>query len=151
MPPDGNIDNDNKDIHLSERLAEAEALDPTAAAKSRRDTLNVSFGGGIRAPSPDSSLFSIEDFSNVRLGRYPDRRHGSTGPRRSLEASVPRPRTLKGKAKQFWAANKGLALVMIAQFFGSLMNVTTRMLEVEGNHGTLAAYEYEISMADILL
>lgn len=141
LPPDGPIDNDNKDIHIPVSLAETEALSPTAAAKSRQNTLNVSFGGGIRAPSPDPSLFSIEDFNNIQLGSYPDR-HESTGRSRDLESSTPHPRTLKGKAAHFWAANKGLALVMIAQFFGSLMNVTTRMLEIEGNHGTYARPEH---------
>ncbi|KAF2101083.1 hypothetical protein NA57DRAFT_24049, partial [Rhizodiscina lignyota] len=34
-----------------------------------------------------------------------------------------------------WVRNKGLALVLIAQVFGTLMNVTTRLLEVEGNNG----------------
>lgn len=35
----------------------------------------------------------------------------------------------------FWSRNKGLALVFMSQFFGTLMNVTTRILEKEGNEG----------------
>ncbi|KYG44728.1 hypothetical protein M433DRAFT_39635, partial [Acidomyces richmondensis BFW] len=35
----------------------------------------------------------------------------------------------------FWIRNKGLAFMLIAQIFGTLMNVTTRLLEVEGNNG----------------
>jgi hypothetical protein len=34
-----------------------------------------------------------------------------------------------------WIKNKGLFLVLIAQFFGASMNVTTRLLEMEGNDG----------------
>lgn len=140
LPPGRNLEHDDKDKDYAEQPAEV-ALSPAMAAKSDQDTLTVSFGGGIRAPSPDSSLFSIEDFNNVRLGRYPDRLHVSNGPGRDFGSPVPRVRTLKGKVAQFWAANKGLALVMISQFFGSLMNVTTRMLEVEGNHGMSARSE----------
>lgn len=42
-------------------------------------------------------------------------------------------------AQQGWRAffekNKGLAYVLLAQLFGTLMNVTTRVLEMEGNNG----------------
>ncbi|KAF3034246.1 hypothetical protein E8E12_005169 [Didymella heteroderae] len=34
-----------------------------------------------------------------------------------------------------WYKNKGLFLVLISQFFGTLMNITTRLLEIEGNDG----------------
>ncbi|OAG07641.1 uncharacterized protein CC84DRAFT_1068377, partial [Paraphaeosphaeria sporulosa] len=37
--------------------------------------------------------------------------------------------------KVFWVGNLGLILVLVAQLFGTLMNVTTRMLEIEGNDG----------------
>jgi hypothetical protein len=91
-------------------------------------SLNVS-RGAIRALSPDPSLLSVDD--TVRLGRsashVPGYRHASRSP-------AP-PRTLRGRLKQSWVRNKGLALVLIAQLFGTLMNVTTRMLEMEGNDG----------------
>ncbi|KAF2809276.1 uncharacterized protein BDZ99DRAFT_463134 [Mytilinidion resinicola] len=106
------------------------------AAKSEQGQLSVPFAGGIRAPSPDTlSNISIDDFNNIRIGRNPDylpvpgeRRHASRSP-------APPPRTLKEKAALFWTRNKGMALVMISQVFGTLMNVTTRLLEIEGNHG----------------
>jgi hypothetical protein len=92
------------------------------------DSLNVS-RGAIRAPSPDASPLSIND--DMRLGPHtfhvPDYTHASRSP-------AP-PRTLRGRLQTFWVKNKGLALVLIAQFFGTLMNVTTRILEIEGNHG----------------
>jgi drug/metabolite transporter (DMT)-like permease len=34
-----------------------------------------------------------------------------------------------------WIRNKGLAYMLLAQVFGVLMNVTTRLLEIEGNKG----------------
>ncbi|KAG8622886.1 hypothetical protein KVT40_001274 [Elsinoe batatas] len=45
------------------------------------------------------------------------------------------PSTWKAKIKAFWWKNLGLLYMIIAQFFGTAMNVTTRFLEVEGNHG----------------
>lgn len=40
-----------------------------------------------------------------------------------------------GRLHALWAHNKGLILVLVSQFFGVGMNVTTRILEIEGNHG----------------
>jgi hypothetical protein len=106
------------------------------AAKSVRNQLNVPFTGGIRAPSPDTlSNISIDDLNNIHIGRNPDYRE-MRGERRHASRSPTPPRTLKGKAALFWTRNKGMALVMISQIFGTLMNVTTRLLEIEGNHGT---------------
>ncbi|KAL8720244.1 MAG: hypothetical protein Q9225_002876 [Loekoesia sp. 1 TL-2023] len=36
------------------------------------------------------------------------------------------------KCSTLWTANKGLVLVLVAQLFGALMNVTTRLLETSG-------------------
>lgn len=97
------------------------------------DTLNI-HRGAIRVPSPDPSLISIDDSNNIRLGRNPDYvpiHHG----RGCASRSPTRSRTLRSRLKLFWITNKGLALVLISQLFGTLMNVTTRMLEMEGNDG----------------
>jgi hypothetical protein len=96
------------------------------------DTLRV-HRGAIRVPSPDPSLISIDDSSNVRLGRHLD--HASCYRGRQSSRSPAPPQTLKGRIRASWIANKGLALVLISQLFGTLMNVTTRMLEMEGNNG----------------
>lgn len=37
--------------------------------------------------------------------------------------------------QSFYQQNKGVIFVLTAQLFGVLMNVTTRLLEIEGNHG----------------
>lgn len=37
--------------------------------------------------------------------------------------------------RSFYQRNKGLVYVLVAQIFGVLMNVTTRLLEIEGNRG----------------
>lgn len=39
------------------------------------------------------------------------------------------------RINKFWSKNKGLTQVFVSQFFGTLMNVTTRVLEREGNEG----------------
>ncbi|MDI1487315.1 MAG: hypothetical protein OHK93_006584 [Ramalina farinacea] len=46
------------------------------------------------------------------------------------------PRPWKRKCMELWAKNKGLILVIISQFFGVMMNVTTRLLEMDGHHGS---------------
>ena len=43
--------------------------------------------------------------------------------------------TLKGRWTAFWHKNKGLVLVLLAQFCGGLMIVATRMLEVDATDG----------------
>jgi hypothetical protein len=103
-------------------------------AKSE-DGLNVTFSGGIRAPSPDPSIISIDDLNNVRLGRNPDYLPVPEGRRNASRSPAAQPRTFKGKIQAFWITNKGLALVLISQMFGTLMNVTTRLLETQGNNG----------------
>jgi len=47
---------------------------------------------------------------------------------------APPPLQTHGKppSGRFWQRNRGLWLVSLAQFFGALMNVTTRLLELEG-------------------
>jgi hypothetical protein len=96
------------------------------------DTLKVD-RGAIRVPSPDPSLISIDDSNNIRFGRNPD--YVPLNHERNASRSPAPPRTFKDRIQTSWRANKGLALVLIAQLFGTLMNVTTRMLEMEGNDG----------------
>ena len=90
--------------------------------------------GSIRVPSPDPSLLSIDDSNNIRYGRNPDYLPEPHGHRHASRSPAP-PRTAKGKLQALWYQNKGLFLVLISQFFGTLMNITTRLLEMEGNDG----------------
>jgi len=104
------------------------------SGETPEDTLRVN-RGAIRMPSPDPSAISIDDLHNIRLGQNSMHVpfHGESY---DLPSPVP-PGTLKGRIQASWKANKGLALVLISQVFGTLMNVTTRILETEGNHGTI--------------
>ena len=54
---------------------------------------------------------------------------------RSISTSPAPATTWKDRPTVFWARNKGLALVILAQLFGSVMSLTTRLLETEGAHG----------------
>jgi hypothetical protein len=96
-------------------------------------SLNVS-RGAIRAPSPDPSILSTDESNSIRLGHDPDYLPIQHGRRHASHSPAP-PRTFCGRLQLLWVTNKGLALVLIAQLFGTLMNVTTRVLEVEGNDG----------------
>lgn len=130
LPDPENYVDDVKYI-ANQQLNELEA--ETSGGNKLEESLNVA-RGAIRVPSPDPSLLSIDDSNNIQFGRnsnyYPDqsgRRHASRSP-----APL---RTAKGRVQAIWTKNKGLVLVLISQFFGALMNVTTRLLEMEGNNG----------------
>jgi hypothetical protein len=117
---------------LNER--ELEAGSSLKQGDKTDDTLSVHRGAIRRVPSPDPSLISLDDSNNIRFGQNPDfvplYHEGYT-------SRLPVPsRTIKGKIQASWTSNKGLALVLLAQLFGTLMNVTTRILEMEGNSGT---------------
>lgn len=96
----------------------------------------------LEAPSTNpirNSIDTCSDISTYSADNENERRTGrpfSSGadPRGTSRSPAP-PRTWRGKWETFWSKNKGLALVMLSQFFGALMNVTTRLLETDGSHG----------------
>ncbi|KAF2635127.1 hypothetical protein P280DRAFT_474043 [Massarina eburnea CBS 473.64] len=121
------------DHDTNDELTSEPHIIPAKSGGKPEDLLNVR--GPIRAPSPNPSVLSIDDFNDVRLGRNRDYLLVPNGDRGGSRSPTPQPRTFKGKIGLFWTTNKGLALVLISQLFGTLMNVTTRLLEVEGNDG----------------
>jgi drug/metabolite transporter (DMT)-like permease len=70
--------------------------------------------------------YSASPLQNGRLSPIPTLR----------VANMPGPNTYCGRAsaasRKFWQQNKHVMLVAISQFFGSLMNLTARLLELEG-------------------
>lgn len=48
---------------------------------------------------------------------------------------IPKPSVWKAKLHEFYIINYGAFLVLISQFFGAGMNVSTRLLETPGPHG----------------
>ena len=110
---------------------------PAKSSAKPEASLNVTFGGGIRAASPGPSLLSIDDSNNIRLGRDPYHVPAGSLGRHASRSPAPLPQTWRARFALFWTRNKGLAYVLFSQLFGTLMNVTTRTLEVEGNEGML--------------
>jgi hypothetical protein len=124
-------------------LSQSTALPAEVSSKlgsKSDDALNVTHGT-IRVPSPSLSILSTDDSNNIRFSRNPD-----FLPAQDTHHHAPgAPNTLKGRMQLSWIRNKGLFLVLIAQFFGALMNVTTRLLEMEGNDGeTVCNYRRSI-------
>lgn len=75
----------------------------------------------------NASIYSADnenERSRSRLLHPVGLRHHSTSP-------APSP-SFRAKCRSLWIANKGLVLVLVAQLFGALMNVTTRLLETSG-------------------
>jgi hypothetical protein len=143
--PDASEDHDKFTQHFSERELGTEP--PGKPDDKTEDTLRGN-RGAIRVPSPNPSLILIDDSNNIRLGRNPD-----YDPlyHESHVTFSPAPWTLKDRIRASWKSNKGLALVLISQLFGTLMNVTTRMLEMEGNGGRSTAEDALVSRVLTLL
>ena len=87
--------------------------------------------GRISGTFSDISTHSADNEIDQRTGRFTV---PSAGLRYSSLSPAPA-RTWKGKVDEFWIRNKGLALVVLAQFFGVLMNATTRLLETDKSQG----------------
>jgi hypothetical protein len=83
-----------------------------------------------RTLSPDAlSILSTDEYEQLQ-------------PSRSLTLSAPEdghpsepPIGWRARLAAAWIRNKGLSYMLLAQVFGVLMNVTTRLLEIEGNKG----------------
>ncbi|GKT49928.1 putative transporter [Colletotrichum spaethianum] len=75
-------------------------------------------------PDPDSlRRFSASPFQNGRVSPLP----GASHPPPTIQ-----PLKQTTKLEQFWLVNKGVVLVALSQLFGALMNLTARLLELEG-------------------
>ena len=81
----------------------------------------------------DISTYSADNEIERRTGRL----LAVSSSRRLLSRSpAPSPRTWKQAFRLFWARNRGLTLVMLSQLFGVMMNVTIRLLEMNGTSGS---------------
>ncbi|TDZ31170.1 putative membrane protein [Colletotrichum spinosum] len=75
---------------------------------------------------PDPEYFRRLSPSPLRNGR-PSPVGGS-----EYHLTMSRPPGEEDKLRQFWITNKGVVLVALSQLFGALMNLTARLLELEG-------------------
>ncbi|PGH19153.1 hypothetical protein AJ80_04233 [Polytolypa hystricis UAMH7299] len=129
----------------------SEHLSPPAKKKDARRALDSQGGGDAHSRSSIETMFSDptaqSDLHLVAESRYP------TSLRSPSPAASPSPssstiattntttpttpsRWLRlGNLGRIWVNNKGVAMVMIAQFFGASMNVMTQTLQLDGPHG----------------
>lgn len=88
----------------------------------------------LRVPSPDGFLELSVNQDDIALEQNEEAglplafAHQKT-------TSPPARGTLKSWLPAFFVNNKGPLFVALSQLFGALMNVTTRLLEMEGNNG----------------
>lgn len=84
----------------------------------------------LRPLSPDAtSLLSADEYEQLSLSRR------SSRTTQQLESRPVSLRGWRGRLTASWIRNKALALMLLAQMFGTSMNVLTRILEQEGNSG----------------
>jgi hypothetical protein len=79
--------------------------------------------------STNNSLLPPDSYRRLSISTI------SSNPSRNPSPYPPPPpsKTFKGRVVAFWNRNYGLFLVALSQLFGALMNVTTRLLELEGD------------------
>ncbi|KAL9131774.1 MAG: hypothetical protein Q9217_000379 [Psora testacea] len=140
--------------HGKEILAAAEVSDapPSTVAvehdkappkvRANDQLLDIPLQSAYARASSDRSLCAADNANEGRAGRLLTI---SAGPRLASRSPAP-PTTWKGKATLSWSKNKGLALVCLAQLFGVMMNVTTRLLEIDGRHGH-GMHPFQVCMA----
>lgn len=128
---------DDKSSVSDQSVVEASApTDPKAEVKAahKQSYLDVPLQSAFGRTSDDlESLLSTYSADNENE-RHPGSLVGNPEPR--LSSWSPRSAGAWQKTiRSSWASNRGLALVMMSQLFGALMNVTTRLLETGGEHG----------------
>ncbi|TVY59286.1 putative transport protein, partial [Lachnellula suecica] len=95
---------------------------------------DLALNGGTNRTFPkpnkaDPSLLDPEAFRRLSISTISSAHPNSRG---TSPYPVPPAKTYRHAWEQFWARNQGLFLVAASQLFGALMNVTTRLLELEG-------------------
>lgn len=131
-------DEDDKASHISVDVREdaptgveiTSKLDgQSTSVYERTGFLSAPISGPPRSFSPDVlSLLSVDELEQIR----PSRRSSRVS---QLDIALTKPQGLRARLHSSWVRNKGLFLMLLAQFFGVLMNVSTRILEIEGNSG----------------
>jgi hypothetical protein len=81
----------------------------------------------------DATLLDPEAFRRLSMSTISSMgRPRSISPYPGSHTAVRERRTWRASLDAFWEANQSLFLVALSQLFGALMNVTTRLLELEG-------------------
>ncbi|KAI9054178.1 hypothetical protein LZ554_001349 [Drepanopeziza brunnea f. sp. 'monogermtubi'] len=115
-------------------------LDPFQNIPSNLDiALNGDTNRIYLAPNPaktaDATLLDPEAFPRLSTSTFSSmgrQRSASPYPHDNTSTPVGTSKTRKDLFWNIWAQNQGLFLVTLSQLFGALMNVATRLLELEG-------------------
>lgn len=95
-------------LSLKAQLAGLELPQPNLRRHASTDTL---------------SLLAADDLSELHLTR-------TSSP--TIETAPVEKNPNTGRLRAFWIRNKGVLYVLVSQFFGTMMGVATRFLELEG-------------------
>ncbi|KAI4199346.1 MAG: hypothetical protein LQ346_002583 [Caloplaca aetnensis] len=115
---------------MSPRTVGSSAEDPADQSPPRPE--NVIGASARRLSSDDDgSTYSADNEHEGQRGRLLPL---STLRYKSVSPAAAPSRSWRAKGIALWIANKGLLLVLVAQLFGALMNVTTRLLETSADH-----------------
>ncbi|KAK2625119.1 hypothetical protein QTJ16_005488 [Diplocarpon rosae] len=111
-----------------------ESLESVQNVPSNFDTLHHGTNRTYRSPSQaktaEASLLDPEALRRLSVSTI-----SSVGRPRSMSPhphSIAASRAWPASLWKFWTENQGMLLVTLSQLFGALMNVTTRLLELEG-------------------
>lgn len=120
---------------LENSLSKADHGNPSAKTSNHHPYLDVPLQSAFARSSDtvsDLSTYSADNENERCTGRLLT---VSSAGRLLSSSPAPSPTTWKETFRLSWASNKGLALVMFAQLFGVMMNVTIRLLETAGTSG----------------
>lgn len=123
---------------------------PTAKTSNHQPYLDVPLQSSFARSSDtssDVSAYSADNGNERRTGRLLT---VSSSGRLLSTSPAPPPKTLKRTVRLFWARNKGLALVTMAQLFGVMMNVTIRLLESSETSGP-GMHPFQVGSAVFLI
>jgi hypothetical protein len=108
---------------------DANSKEPSKASNGQA-YLDVPLQDAFRPSLDTLSVFSADYDNDRSTGRSLQPNIGGG----SSKSPVPS-RTWKEKWGAIWQRNRGVALVLLSQFFGSLMSVATRLLEISDVNG----------------
>ncbi|KAJ9137022.1 Integral membrane protein DUF6 [Coniochaeta hoffmannii] len=121
------VDEENKENDIIDYLSLPEPI----SGKPEHD--------GFASAKLNNGLLDPEAFRSLTASPYSE--HGGRVSPFSIRASSPipytTPQTWKSRTAasslSFWRRNRGVILVAVAQFFGALMNLSARLLELDGD------------------
>ncbi len=117
------------------RTIGSSAEDPADQSPPRPENVIGKARAGAASPrrlssDDDGSTYSADTEHEGQRGRLLPL---STLRYKSVSPAAAPSRSWRAKGTALWTVNKGLVLVLVAQLFGALMNVTTRLLETSAD------------------